>query len=84
MEKINQPKSLLSRNASVNSTCASPGGETFANFALRVPTLGDLPSKAKKMLMFGGQPGRLTDGQGRSLRFKREQRECSRLASEGE
>ena len=80
MEKINQPKSLLSRNASVNSTCAhptptptppppagycaafaclvSPGGETFANFALRVPTLGDLPSKAKKILMLGGQPGR--------------------------
>ena len=26
----------------------------------------------------------LTDGQGRSLRSKREQRECSRLASEGE
>ena len=26
----------------------------------------------------------LTDGQGRSLRFKREQKECSRLASEGE
>ena len=76
MEKINQPKSLLSRNASVNSTCAqppppppagycaafaflvSPGGGTFANFALRVPTLADLPSKAKKMLMLGGQPGR--------------------------
>ena len=36
----------------------SPGGETFANFALRVPTLGDLPFKAKKMLMLGGQPGR--------------------------
>ena len=70
MEKINQPKSLLSRNASVNSTCAhagycaafaclvSPGVETFANFALRVPTLGDSPSKAKKMLMLGGQPER--------------------------
>ena len=24
----------------------------------RVPTLGNLPSKAKKMLMPGGQPGR--------------------------
>ena len=31
----------------------SPGGGTFANFALRVPTLADLPSKAKKMLMLG-------------------------------
>ena len=47
--------------------CSADGGRAFALFfslhpggfdSSRVPTLGNLPSKAKKMLFPGGQPGK--------------------------
>ena len=51
----------------INEKCCNVnGGRAFALFfrphpggfdSSRVPTLGNLPSKAKKMLMPGGQPG---------------------------